>query len=80
IRLTLPADGGAFPILALREGAVQRTGIILATPGAAVQRVAEQGQAATGALDLSLERRLVAGQSLPTRAADLTARVRLTGS
>ena len=80
IRLTLPADGGAFPILALREGAAQRTGIILATPGATVQRVAEQGEAATEALDLSLERRLVAEQSLGTRAADRTARVRLTGS
>ncbi|ANC91581.1 multicopper oxidase family protein [Azospirillum humicireducens] len=80
IRLTLPADGGAFPILALREGAMQRTGIVLATPGAIVQRVAEQGEAATEALDLSLERRLVAEQSLGTRAADRTARVRLTGS
>ncbi|CAO3445624.1 multicopper oxidase family protein [Azospirillum largimobile] len=80
IRLTLPSEGGAFPILALREGGVQRTGIVLATPGAAVQRLAERGDAATEALDLSLERRLVAGQSLPTRAADLSARVRLTGS
>ena len=80
VRLTLPSEGGAFPILALREGAVQRTGIVLATPGATVQRVAEQGSAATDALDLSLERRLVAAQSLPPRAADLSTRVRLTGS
>ncbi len=80
IRLRLPSEGGAFPILALREGAVQRTGIVLATPGATVQRVAEQGGAATDALDLSLERRLVAAQSLPPRAADLSTRVRLTGS
>ncbi|MFP5514703.1 MAG: multicopper oxidase domain-containing protein, partial [Alphaproteobacteria bacterium] len=80
IRLTLPSEGGAFPILALREGAAQRTGIVLATPGAAVQRMAEQGDAATEALDLSLERRLVAGRPLGTRAADRTARVRLTGS
>ncbi|CBS86827.1 multicopper oxidase family protein [Azospirillum lipoferum] len=80
IRLTLPSEGGAFPILALREGAAQRTGLILATPGAIVQRVAEQGEAATEALDLSLERRLVAEQSLGTRATDRTARVRLTGT
>ncbi|KAA0583204.1 multicopper oxidase domain-containing protein [Azospirillum sp. B21] len=80
IRLTLPSEGGAFPILALREGAAQRTGLILATAGAIVQRVAEQGEAATEALDLSLERRLVAERSLGTRAADLSARVRLTGS
>lgn len=80
IRLTLPADGGAFPILALREGAVQRTGIILATPGAAVEKVAERGQAETDPLDLSLERQLVAVTPLPVRAADLTRRMQLTGS
>ncbi|MBK1841472.1 multicopper oxidase domain-containing protein [Azospirillum sp. YIM B02556] len=80
IRLTLPAEGGAFPILALREGAVQRTGLILATPGAAVEKVAAVGQAATDALDLSLERQLVAIAPLPTRVADLSRRMRLTGS
>ncbi len=79
IRLTLPAGGGAFPILALREGAVERTGLILATPGAAVERVAERGEAATGALDLSLEGRLAAVAPPATRKADLVQRVRLTG-
>ena len=33
IRLELPKEGGAFPVLALREGAPERTGLILATPG-----------------------------------------------
>ncbi|BAI71742.1 multicopper oxidase [Azospirillum sp. B510] len=80
IRLTLPAEGGAFPVLALREGAAQRTGILLATPGAAVDRIAPAGQAATDPLDLSLERQLVAVTPLATRAADLTRRMRLTGS
>lgn len=32
IRLELPKEGGAFPVLALREGARERTGIVLATP------------------------------------------------
>ena len=80
IRLTLPADGGAYPILALREGAVQRTGIILATPGAAVEKVADTGQSVTDALDLSLERRLSAVTPLVARAADQTRRMQLTGS
>ncbi|WP_042704576.1 multicopper oxidase family protein, partial [Azospirillum sp. B506] len=80
IRLTLPAAGGAFPILALREGAMQRTGIILATPGAMVEKVAATGQAATDPLDLSLERQLVAVTPLATRPADLTRRMQLTGS
>ena len=40
IALTIPAEGGAFPILALREGAPERAGILLATPGATVAKVA----------------------------------------
>jgi FtsP/CotA-like multicopper oxidase with cupredoxin domain len=39
IELDLPAEGGAFPILALREGAVERTGIILAGKGTVVERI-----------------------------------------
>ena len=34
IEIDLPNQGGAWPILALREGARERTGLILATPGA----------------------------------------------
>jgi FtsP/CotA-like multicopper oxidase with cupredoxin domain len=80
IRLTLPAEGGAFPILALREGAVERTGIILATAGAVVGKLPGLSTAATGALDLTLERSLTAVTPLAARPADLTGRVRLTGS
>ena len=36
IELDLPTGGGAWPILALREGAQERTGLILATAGAKV--------------------------------------------
>lgn len=39
IRLAIPADGGAFPILGLREGGLQRTGIMLATPGASIKKL-----------------------------------------
>ncbi|MGF7173576.1 multicopper oxidase family protein [Azospirillum doebereinerae] len=80
IRLTLPAEGGAFPILALREGAVERTGIVLASAGAAVTKLSGRSSEATGALDLGLEGRLTALAPLPARAADVTARLRLTGS
>jgi len=80
IRLTMPAEGGAFPILALREGAVQRTGIILATPGAAVEKVAATGEVQTDPLDLSLEKQMVAVTPLAPRAPHLTRRMRLTGS
>jgi FtsP/CotA-like multicopper oxidase with cupredoxin domain len=40
LEIDLPADGAALPILALREGATERTGIILAPKGAAVPRLA----------------------------------------
>lgn len=54
IRLTLPAEGGAFALLFRPEGVAARTGIVLATPGAAVARIAGEGDAAP-ALDLSQE-------------------------
>ncbi len=40
LEIDLPADGAALPILALREGATERTGIVLAPKGAAVPRLA----------------------------------------
>ncbi len=55
IIVRLPAEGGAFPVLAQREGDRQLTGIILATPGAAVSRVASMAATAAGRVDLSLE-------------------------
>jgi FtsP/CotA-like multicopper oxidase with cupredoxin domain len=38
VRLQLPRDG-AFPILALREGATGQTGVILATSGASIKKL-----------------------------------------
>ncbi|MGK9233765.1 multicopper oxidase family protein [Inquilinus limosus] len=69
IRLTVPA-GQALPVLALREGDRQRTGLVLAAPGAAVTRIADLGEERTPPLDLALESRLRATQPLPARPAD----------
>ncbi|RJF94926.1 copper oxidase [Oleomonas cavernae] len=81
ILLSLPAgDGGAFPILAQREGERQRTGIILATPGAAVVKLADLAEAAVPPVDLSLEQRLEAAAPLPQKLAEVTHRIALTGS
>jgi len=60
IRLQLPTGAGAYPILAVREGDTARTGIILATTGAAIARIADRTDAPALALDLELERRLAA--------------------
>ena len=76
--VTLP-QSGAFPILAQREGDAARTGIILATPGAAVVKIGDQADQAATAIDNSLEARLVATAPLPTKPVDVTHRLGLTG-
>ena len=79
ILVQLPAGGGAFPILAQREGDRRRTGIVLATPGAAVGRTAGLAGSAAGPVDLSLERRLTALEPLAPRPTDAAFTIRLTG-
>jgi FtsP/CotA-like multicopper oxidase with cupredoxin domain len=78
--IRIPPAGGAFPILALREGERERTGFILATPGAPIRRVAGLADRAAGATDMSLERTLRAASPLPARRADIVHRVTLDGS
>lgn len=80
IRLRVPSDGGAFPILALREGARERTGVILATAGSSVSRIDVVGETDGPALSLDFEARLRATTPLPARAADASFPVTLTGN
>jgi FtsP/CotA-like multicopper oxidase with cupredoxin domain len=77
--VNIPKAGGAFPILALREGAPERTGIILATPGAGIAKVATRSEERGLLLDLALEGNLKAIEPLATRPADLEYMVHLTG-
>ncbi|MBB3391689.1 FtsP/CotA-like multicopper oxidase with cupredoxin domain [Rhizobium sp. BK275] len=79
IRLSLPKDGGAFPILALREGAAERTGVILASAGADISRIAVKGEGKGPLLGLDLERRLRPVGPLVIRAADRRFELSLTG-
>lgn len=74
LRLTVPAAGGSFPILARREGEVARTGLILATPDAAISRISAQADAPAPPADNRLERLLRATHPLEAR----TPRHRLT--
>ena len=82
IELDLPAEGGAFPILALREGAVERTGIILASKGAAVERIAGASVAAHPAFsgDLTQEAQFSAFMPLADRPVDRADTLMLGGS
>jgi FtsP/CotA-like multicopper oxidase with cupredoxin domain len=70
--IDLPAGGGAFPVLALREAAPERAGIVLATPGAAVPRIPVTGEAPSPLFDLDFaqEARLRPLRPLPERAPD----------
>lgn len=70
IRLSLPKEGGAFPVLALREGAVERTGVILATAVADIRKMPVVGDAKGPVLGLDLEQRLRPVRPLVSRAAD----------
>lgn len=82
LELDLPDAGGAFPILALREGAVERTGIILATQGAKVERIAGASDVAHPAFsaDLSQEALFTALTPLADRAIDRSENLMLGGS
>jgi FtsP/CotA-like multicopper oxidase with cupredoxin domain len=80
LRLALPAEPGAFPIRALREGGVEQTGIVLRTPGAPVPKLATTSAAAGPVLDLQLETQLTSLMPLPSRVADRSFKMRLSGT
>ena len=81
IELDLPAGGGAWPILALREGAQERTGLILATAGAKVPVMLGMADGAAPAFDIDLaqEAALRAVAPLTERVADASPMVMLGG-
>lgn len=80
IRLELPRERRAFPILALREGARERTGIILAPDKAAIAKIASVGQGNGPVVDLTLEQMLRAAKPLRKRQPDKRFDLRLVGS
>lgn len=82
IEVDIPADGGAFPILALREGARERTGLILASAGtkvAAVSGLSDSDHEPFSA-NLSQELRLRAVTPLATRGVARAETLMLGGS
>ncbi len=76
----IPAAGGAFPVLALREGDTARTGIVLASAGAPIARLDSAGDHAAPAVGLAFEEMLQTAEPLAERPADITHRLQLTGS
>jgi len=80
VRFTLPAEEGAWPLLFQREGDIALTGIILATKGGTVAKVADQAQKAIGAIDRELPMDYQAAEPLTERPADRVLNIDLTGS
>jgi FtsP/CotA-like multicopper oxidase with cupredoxin domain len=79
LRVQLPREG-AFPILALREGATEQAGIVLATPGAAVRKLPVKNLVPAGLLTLDLESRLGAVDPLVAKQIDQSFDLRLQGN
>lgn len=80
IVVELPNEGGAWPVLALREGGAQRTGIFLKTAGANVAKMDRDGTEPGPRLDLSLELTLQAAAPLAIRPPDRSFMIMLTGT
>jgi FtsP/CotA-like multicopper oxidase with cupredoxin domain len=78
LRVTLPAGQGAYPVLARREGAAERTGIVLATRRAKIRKLAPHGDHAPP-IGLALEARLSAREPLSRQALSRSLKVDLTG-
>lgn len=69
--LQIPAEGGAFPVLAQVESSTARTGVILATKGAQIARISDQAQTASEPMDLRLDAALTAAKPLAEKPAQM---------
>lgn len=76
----LPDKAGAWPVLAVREGDRRQTGVILATRGATVRKVALMAAKESSAIGFDQERSLSAAKPLSERAVNARFMSMLTGS
>ena len=74
------AAGTAVPVFAQREGDRARTGLVLAAPGAKIEKLSAEANAAAGPLDMAFESSLRAVSGLTSKPADIRHSVMLTGS
>jgi FtsP/CotA-like multicopper oxidase with cupredoxin domain len=79
IRVALPREPAAHPVVAVLEGERHQTGIVLVAGSAAVARIPNTAGAASAALTLGLERHLRAAKPLTPRKADREHTLNLTG-
>lgn len=79
LEVTIPKNGGAFPILAQTEGTKQQTGIILATPQATIPHLSQQADKLAPALDNTQEYKIHPLQPLADKSITTTLKYDLTG-
>ena len=79
LRLTIPSEGGAFPILAQGEGTNLLSGIVLRTKDATVPPLSRTAAKLTASLDNTQELHLRAARPLAARVADRTLPAALGG-
>ena len=80
LKITIPKEGGAYPILAQGEGTKLLCGVVLITKGASVPKLSPTASVSTAALDNTQERRLRALNPLPDRPIDRTLPAALGGN
>jgi FtsP/CotA-like multicopper oxidase with cupredoxin domain len=80
LKVTIPKEGGAYPILAQGEGTKLLCGVVLLTKGASVPRLSRNTSVSTAALDNTQEKRLQAMNPLPDRTIDRTLPATLGGN
>jgi len=79
IRIVLPREPVAHPILAVLEGERSQTGVILKAGNATIKRVPDTAAKAPALLNLALERSLRALEPLASRKANRVHQINLTG-
>lgn len=77
ILVSLPKQGGVFPILAKREGEKQQTGLILATKGQTIAKIGTQAAEPARPVNTGFEEQLRALKPLPDKNIDRDIKVLL---
>jgi FtsP/CotA-like multicopper oxidase with cupredoxin domain len=80
LKVTIPKEGGAYPILAQGEGTKLLCGVILLTKGASVPQLSRTASVSTAALDNTQEKKLRALSPLADRTIDRTLPATLGGN
>ncbi len=80
LKVIIPKEGGAYPILAQGEGTKLLCGVVLSTKGASLPKLSRTGSTSTAALDNTQEKRLRALNPLSDRPFDRTLSAALGGN